>query len=126
MEDLLSSVRRLFCCCDRLEHHASMEKFVVPNKGATAEVLGNWRKTALVVNAARRFRYVANLDNRRALEEERQRRKLKLSMTVIRAAHRFTGKQNSFWHIVAVMSQVAIVKPLWQKKKKKQLCVEIS
>jgi len=67
-----------------------MEKFVVPNKGATAEVLGNWRKTALVVNAARRFRYVANLDNRRALEEERQRRKLKLSMTVIRAAHRFT------------------------------------
>ncbi len=55
-----------------------------------------------------------------------QRRKLKLSMTVIRAAHRFTGKQNSFWHIVAVMSQVAIVKPLWQKKKKKQLCVEIS
>jgi hypothetical protein len=47
-----------------------MEKFVVPNKGATAEVLGNWRKTALVVNAARRFRYVANLDNRRALENQ--------------------------------------------------------
>jgi hypothetical protein len=47
-------------------------------------------------------------------------------MIVVRAAHLFTGKQNSFWHIVAVMSQVAIVKPLWQKKKKKQLCVEIS
>ncbi len=49
-----------------------------------------------------------------------QRRKLKLLNIVISAAYRFTGKQNSFWHIVAVMSQVAIVKPLWQKKKKKK------
>ncbi len=72
MEDLLSSVRRLFCCCDRVEHDPSMEKFVVPNKGATSEVLQTWRKAALVLNVARRFRYVANLDNRRALEEERQ------------------------------------------------------
>jgi hypothetical protein len=51
-------------------------------------------------------------------------------MIVVRAALRFTGKQNSFWHIVAVLSRVAIVKSLWQKKKKKkkkkQLCVEIS
>ncbi len=72
MEDLLSSVRRLFCCCYRLEHVSSMETFVVPNKGATPEVLGTWRKAALVLNVARRFRYVANLDNRRALEEARQ------------------------------------------------------
>lgn len=72
MEDLLSSVRRLFCCCDRLEHGSSMGKFVVPNKGATPEVLRTWRKAALVLNVARRFRYVANLDNRRALDEERQ------------------------------------------------------
>jgi hypothetical protein len=121
MEDLLSSVRRLFCCCDRLEHGSSMGKFVVPNKGATPEVLRTWRKAALVLNVARRFRYVANLDNRRALDEERQRRRWKLSNIVISAAYRFTGKQNSFWHIVAVMSQVAIVKPLWQKKKQ-QLC----
>ncbi len=72
MEELLSSVRRLFCCCDRVEHVSSMEKFVVPNKGATPEVLRTWRKAALVLNVARRFRYVANLDNRRALEEARQ------------------------------------------------------
>jgi hypothetical protein len=72
MEDLLSSVRRLFCCCDRLEHGSSMDKFVIPNKGATPEVLRTWRKAALVLNVARRFRYVANLDNRRALDEERQ------------------------------------------------------
>jgi hypothetical protein len=53
----------------RLENLASMAKFTVPPKGGDPESLETWRKYSLALNATRRFRYCADLEKRREIDE---------------------------------------------------------
>lgn len=53
----------------KLEKLTSMSKFHVAGKGGDPESLATWRKYSLALNATRRFRYTADLEKRRELQE---------------------------------------------------------
>lgn len=47
-----------------------MKEFEIANKSETLESLEKWRKLSLVLNASRRFRYVADTKKRRQAEDD--------------------------------------------------------
>lgn len=70
--------------CSATEEEAEEDAFDIPPKNAPIESLRRWRQAALVLNAARRFRYT--LDLKREEEKETLRRKIRAHAQVIRAA----------------------------------------
>ncbi|KAJ7561896.1 hypothetical protein O6H91_03G046200 [Diphasiastrum complanatum] len=72
-----------------LSRALSFERFNIPSKRASLELLEEWRHATFALNAARRFRYTANIKKRRRLEE--QKRKFKVGSLATRAALRFIG-----------------------------------
>ncbi|XP_074566991.1 calcium-transporting ATPase 5, plasma membrane-type-like [Curcuma longa] len=66
---------------------AEDDAFAIPPKNAPTERLRRWRQAALVLNAARRFRYT--LDLKKENEKEEVRSKIRTHTQVIRAAFLF-------------------------------------
>lgn len=65
---------------------AEEDIFDIPHKHPTTENLQRWKKVTLALNAARRFRYTADLDEERRLERVR---KLRASAHAVIAINRF-------------------------------------
>ncbi|KAL3691034.1 hypothetical protein R1sor_004685 [Riccia sorocarpa] len=63
-----------------------MKDFVFDPKNVTDEVLEKWRKSTLVLNAARRFRYTVDLKKKK---ERDQKRRFKVGGLAAKAAFRF-------------------------------------
>lgn len=70
-----------------------MSKFHVAGKGGDPESLATWRKYSLALNAPRRFRYTADLEKRRELQEalEEKRRKFRAVGAAAKVATRING-----------------------------------
>lgn len=91
MSSLHSDNQALSNCADYLPRQNGSESadvniFDIPAKNPTTENLQRWKKATLVLNAARRFRYTAELDEDKRLERVK---KIRASAHAIIAVNRF-------------------------------------